>query len=93
MLVHAEIAGTNNNNGTEGNWDGVKEAVCGTTGSTSHLPVRSVVPSLLRFLSDKSKEDASFWRESIKACHKQMQSVAAQTNPSESHLFSSPAPR
>ena len=31
MLAHAEIAGTNNNNGTEGNWGGVKKAVCGST--------------------------------------------------------------
>ena len=62
MLAHAGVGGTNNNCGTEGNWLGVKKAVCGTAGSTSGLAVRTVVPSLLRFLVDKSKETASFWR-------------------------------
>ena len=56
----------NTNNGTEGNWNGLKKAVCGTAGATSSLPVKSVVPSLLRFLSDKSKEEASFWRVDTK---------------------------
>ncbi len=55
MLAHSEIGGTNNNNGTEGNWAGLKKAVCGTAGSTAGLPVRSVLPSLLRFLSDKKQ--------------------------------------
>ena len=53
MLAHSEIGGTNNNNGTEGNWAGLKKAGFGTAGATAGLPVRSVLPSLLHFLSDK----------------------------------------
>ncbi len=30
MLAHSEIGGSNNNNGTEGNWGGLRKAVCGT---------------------------------------------------------------
>ncbi len=66
-LAHGGIAGTNNNNGTEGNWGGMKKAVLGTSCSTSGLAVRAVVPSLMRFLSDKSKEEASFWRKATRA--------------------------
>jgi hypothetical protein len=70
MLVWAEptttgvggVGGTNNNCGTKGGWNDVKKEVCGTAGSTSSLSVRTVVPSILRFLSNKSKEQASFWR-------------------------------
>jgi hypothetical protein len=39
----------------------------GTAGSTSCLAVRSVVPSIHRFLVNKSKEQASFWRDDTKA--------------------------
>jgi hypothetical protein len=62
ILAHGGVGGTNNNCSTEGNWLGMKQAVCGTSGSTSGLAVRTVVPSLLRFLVDKSKEMASYWR-------------------------------
>ncbi len=55
MLVHGEVGGTNSNCGTEGNWGGVKKAVCGTAGTTCRLAVRSVVPSLIRFLVDKKR--------------------------------------
>ncbi len=41
----------------------MKKEVCGTAGSTTSLAVRSVVPSLLRFLSNKSKEEVSYWRK------------------------------
>ena len=67
MLAHAEVGGTNNNCGVEGCWNGVKKEVCGTAGSTSSLAVRSVVPSLLRFLANKSKEEASYWRKDTRA--------------------------
>ena len=70
MLAHAEVGGTNNNCGVEGGWNGVKKEVCGTAGSTSSLAVRSVVPSLLRFLNNKSKEQASYWRIDTRARHK-----------------------
>ena len=66
-LAHGGIGGTNNNNGTEGNWGGLKKAVLGTAGSTAGLPVRTVIPSLLRFLKDKSKEEASYWRKETRA--------------------------
>ena len=62
MLAHAEVGGCNNNCGTEGGWNGVKKEVCGTAGSTTSLAVRSVVPSILRFLTNKSRELASFQR-------------------------------
>ena len=66
MLAHAGVGGTNTNCGTEGNWHGLKKEVCGTAGSTSGLAVRVVVPSLVRFLSNKSKEQASFWKKATK---------------------------
>jgi hypothetical protein len=72
MLTHSEVGGTNNNCGVEGGWNGVKKEVCGTAGSTSSLAVRSVVPSLLRFLSNKSKEEASFWRKDTMSRNKSM---------------------
>ncbi len=67
MLAHAEEGGTNNNCGVEGSWNGVKKGVFSTAGSTSSLAVRSVVPSLLRFLNNKSKEQASYWRIDTRA--------------------------
>jgi hypothetical protein len=66
MLAHGEVGGTNNNCSTEGNWGGVKKAVCGTAGSTCCLAVRSVVPSLVRFLVDKRKEQASYRKADTK---------------------------
>ena len=72
MLAHSEVGRTNNNCGVEGGWNGVKKEVCGTAGSTTSLAVRSVVPSLLRFLSNKSKEEASFWRKDTKSRNKSM---------------------
>ncbi len=69
MQAHSEIGGTNNDNGTEGNWGGLKKAVCETAGSTACLPVWSVIPSLIRFISNNSKEEASHWREdTMKHC-------------------------
>jgi hypothetical protein len=62
MLAHSEIGSTNSNNGTGGNWGGLQKAICGTAESNSGLAVQTVVPSLFRFLSHKSKEEASFWR-------------------------------
>jgi hypothetical protein len=72
MLAHAEVGGTNNNCGVEGGWNGVKKEVCGTAGSTSSLAVQSVVPSLLRFLGNKSKEEASYWRKHTMTRNKNM---------------------
>ena len=69
MLAHCGVGGTNNNCGVEGGWNGVKKEICGTAGSTSSLAVRCVVPSLLRFLGNKSKEEASYWRADTKARH------------------------
>ena len=66
-LAHAEVGGTNNNCGVEGGWNGVKKEVCGTAGATSSLAVGAVYPSLLRFLNNKSKEQASYWRIDTKA--------------------------
>ena len=66
MLAHAGVGGTNNNCGVEGGWLGVKKEVCGTAGSTTCLAVRTVVPSLVRFLTNKSKEQASYWRKDTK---------------------------
>jgi hypothetical protein len=62
LFVHLLIdaGGTNNNCGVEGGWNGVKKEVCGTAGSTSSLAVLSVIQSLLRFLNNKSKEQASY---------------------------------
>ncbi len=45
----------------------MKKEVCGKAGSTSSLAVRSVIPSLLRFLNNKSKEQASYWRIDTRA--------------------------
>jgi hypothetical protein len=67
MLAHAGVGGTNNNCAVEGGWNGVKKKVCGTAGSTSSLAVRSVIPSLLRFLNNKSKEQASYWMKDTRA--------------------------
>ena len=36
--AHAGVGGTNNNNGTEGRWDGLKKFVCGNNGSTAGMP-------------------------------------------------------
>jgi hypothetical protein len=66
-LAHAEVGGTNNNCGVEGGWNGVKKEVCCTAGATSSLAVGAVYSSLLRFLNNKSKEQASFWRNDSKA--------------------------
>ena len=33
--AHAGVGGTNNNNGTEGRWGGLKKFVCGSSGSTA----------------------------------------------------------
>jgi hypothetical protein len=70
MLAHAEVGGTNNNCVVEGGWNGVKKEVCGTAGSTSSLAVRAMYPSLLRFLNNESKEQASYWRIDTKARRK-----------------------
>ena len=48
----------------------MKKEVCGTAGSTSSLAVGAVYPSLLRFLNNKSKEQASYWRIDTKARRK-----------------------
>jgi hypothetical protein len=69
-LAHAEVGGTNNNCGVEGGWNGVKKEVCGTAGATSSLAVAAVYPSLLRFLNNKSKEQASYWRKDTKTRRK-----------------------
>jgi hypothetical protein len=65
MLVHGGVGGTNNHCRTEGNWGGVKKAVCGTAGSFCGLAVRSVLPSLIRFQVDESKEQA-YWKGGTK---------------------------
>ena len=44
----------------------MKKEVCGTAGSTNCLAVRTVIPSIIRFLTNKSKEQASFWRKDTK---------------------------
>ncbi len=67
MLAHAGVGETNNNCGTEGGWNGVKKEVCGSAGSTTGLSVRTVVPSILRSLINKSKESASFWKHDTRS--------------------------
>ena len=67
MLAHTGVGGTNNNCGVEGGWNGVKKEVCGTARSTASLAVWSVIPSLLRFLNNKSKEQASYWMKDRRA--------------------------
>jgi hypothetical protein len=69
MLAHCGVGGTNNNCGVEGGWNGVKKEICGTAGATASLAVRCVIPSLLRFLSDKSKEQASYRRADTQSRH------------------------
>jgi hypothetical protein len=54
----------------EGGWNGVKKEVCCTAGATSSLAVGAVYPSLLRFLNNESKEQASYWRIDTKARRK-----------------------
>jgi hypothetical protein len=66
-LAHAGVGGTNNNCGTEGRWNGVKKEVCGSAGTTTSLSVRTVVPSILRFLTNKSKESASYWKRGTRS--------------------------
>jgi hypothetical protein len=80
MRAHAGVGGTNNNNGTEGHWGGLKkaiggtegrwgglkEAIGGTSGSTAGLSLATVIPALMRYLTDVSKEQAWFWRASTK---------------------------
>ena len=48
----------------------MKKDVCGTAGATSSLAVAAVYPSLLRFLNNKSKEQASYWRKDTKTRRK-----------------------
>ena len=72
MLAHCGVGGTNYNCGVEGGWNGVKKEICGTAGSTSSLAVGCVVPSLLRFLGDKSKEQASYLRADTRSRHLSM---------------------
>jgi hypothetical protein len=59
-LAHGGVGGTNNNNSTEGRWGGFRKAVSGTSGSTNGLQLKSVVPATLSYLSDVSKEQASY---------------------------------
>ena len=62
-IAHGGIAGTNNNSGTEGGWGGMKKDVVSTAGSTNALPVGTIVPSTVRYITNKSKEQASFWKK------------------------------
>ena len=63
IIAHGGVAGTNNNSGTEGGWGGMKKDVVGTAGSTNALPVGTIVPSTVRYITNKSKEQASFWKK------------------------------
>jgi len=66
MLAHSEIGGTNNNNGTESRWQAMQKAVCGNSGSTARLSVATIIPSLLRYLTNISREQASYWARDTK---------------------------
>jgi len=59
---HGGVGGTNNNNGTEGRWGGAKKFICGNSGSTAGLAMRTVMQCIMRYLQETSKEEASYWR-------------------------------